>query len=542
MRQEKQVEAGLQRAAAAPDGDRGRVAVPRACPTTVKASAAVPERRGQEEVGAQTGGEAEARSGSRPPPDRHRHDRHQQHVGPRPAHRTRCGARPAWARRTVSSAARDRRRPAPRTRESAAIPQQPPAGEPAVGRRSAPCRLPAAHDRRGRHDPGSQRRTLTSSSRSGGAKGCDACGDRRIPPPGRPGARRGTGCGAARRSRRGRRSPAGRSGRAGRARRRRAAPSLGDSRAAPAAPRPHADGRRRRRSGAARCCAGARPRPPGPTSPPAATTGIPARSPSPAAPVEHQGPAGPGAPGRHDPGGHPVAGRRAVQAEQRLPAGRSPASSASARAASARARSRSRASSCFDPGEILGPPDPGHRRLQRGRNAAAPAASTGTNAARADDRSSALARRQRPARPPDEDQRQRRGAQHRDEGRAAAPRRVTTGSCRPGRCGRRRDGPGSGRRRGPRRAAGLPLIMIGRPVSSARRWSRPRSSAPPPVRATPCSMMSAASSGGVASMTSFTASTTATTGPSSASRISAVDVMIVRGRPVTRSRPRISAS
>ena len=38
---------------------------------------------------------------------------------------------------------------------------------------------------------------------------------------------------------------------------------------------------------------------------------------------------------------------------------------------------------------------------------------------------------------------------------------------------------------------------IGIPVSVARRWSRPRSRAPPPVITIPRSMMSAASSGGV---------------------------------------------
>ena len=54
-------------------------------------------------------------------------------------------------------------------------------------------------------------------------------------------------------------------------------------------------------------------------------------------------------------------------------------------------------------------------------------------------------------------------------------------------------------------------------------------------------MMSAASSGGVLSRVTFTASTMAETGSSMASRISSVEVTIVLGRPVTRSRPRISA-
>ena len=54
-------------------------------------------------------------------------------------------------------------------------------------------------------------------------------------------------------------------------------------------------------------------------------------------------------------------------------------------------------------------------------------------------------------------------------------------------------------------------------------------------------MMSAASSGGVLSSVTFTASTMADTGSSMASRISSVEMTIVLGRPVTRSRPRISA-
>ena len=54
-------------------------------------------------------------------------------------------------------------------------------------------------------------------------------------------------------------------------------------------------------------------------------------------------------------------------------------------------------------------------------------------------------------------------------------------------------------------------------------------------------MMSAASSGGVLSRVTLTASTMAATGSSIASRISSVVMTIVLGRPVTRSRPRISA-
>jgi hypothetical protein len=54
-------------------------------------------------------------------------------------------------------------------------------------------------------------------------------------------------------------------------------------------------------------------------------------------------------------------------------------------------------------------------------------------------------------------------------------------------------------------------------------------------------MMSAASSGGVLSSVTFTASHDGDTGSSMASRISSVVVTMVLGRPVTRSRPRISA-
>ena len=54
-------------------------------------------------------------------------------------------------------------------------------------------------------------------------------------------------------------------------------------------------------------------------------------------------------------------------------------------------------------------------------------------------------------------------------------------------------------------------------------------------------MMSAASSGGVLSRVTLTASTMADTGSSIASRISSVEVTMVLGSPVTRSRPRISA-
>src|SRR5216117_2321527 len=45
--------------------------------------------------------------------------------------------------------------------------------------------------------------------------------------------------------------------------------------------------------------------------------------------------------------------------------------------------------------------------------------------------------------------------------------------------------------------SGFLATMIGMPVSADSRLSRPCSSAPPPVRTMPCSMMSAASSGGL---------------------------------------------
>ena len=54
-------------------------------------------------------------------------------------------------------------------------------------------------------------------------------------------------------------------------------------------------------------------------------------------------------------------------------------------------------------------------------------------------------------------------------------------------------------------------------------------------------MMSPESSGGVRSRVVLTASTTALTGSSIARRISSAVTTTVRGRPVTRSRPRISA-
>src|SRR5204862_232960 len=89
--------------------------------------------------------------------------------------------------------------------------------------------------------------------------------------------------------------------------------------------------------------------------------------------------------------------------------------------------------------------------------------------------------------------------------------------------------------------SGFLAMMMGIPVSAEGRASRPCRRAPPPVSTMPCSMMSAANSGGVLSRVTLTASTMAETGSSTARLISSVEVTMVLGRPVTRSRPRISA-
>src|SRR3954452_3706775 len=89
-------------------------------------------------------------------------------------------------------------------------------------------------------------------------------------------------------------------------------------------------------------------------------------------------------------------------------------------------------------------------------------------------------------------------------------------------------------------ASGSSASTTGRPVSSRSRWSRLRSSAPPPERTIPLSMMSADSSGGVRSRAMRTASTMVATGSASASRISSSEIVSVLGTPSTRSRPLIS--
>ncbi|MNV56410.1 hypothetical protein D3C71_1486930 [compost metagenome] len=89
-------------------------------------------------------------------------------------------------------------------------------------------------------------------------------------------------------------------------------------------------------------------------------------------------------------------------------------------------------------------------------------------------------------------------------------------------------------------SSGFSATMTGMPVSRARSLSRLRSSAPPPVSTMPRSIMSAASSGGHFSRVTLTASIMAFTVSFSASEISSEVMVSVLGRPVTRSRPRIS--
>jgi len=88
--------------------------------------------------------------------------------------------------------------------------------------------------------------------------------------------------------------------------------------------------------------------------------------------------------------------------------------------------------------------------------------------------------------------------------------------------------------------SGSSATWIGMLVSCLSRSSSPRSMAPPPVRTIPLSMTSAASSGGVRSRVFLTASTIWLTGSSIALRISSAPMVIVLGRPLTRSRPRMS--
>ncbi|MNC34540.1 hypothetical protein D3C75_829770 [compost metagenome] len=78
--------------------------------------------------------------------------------------------------------------------------------------------------------------------------------------------------------------------------------------------------------------------------------------------------------------------------------------------------------------------------------------------------------------------------------------------------------------------------------SSASSSSNPLSRAPPPVKITPRSIISADNSGGVRSSTDLAAVTMDDTGSDNASCISEEVIVIVSGRPDTISRPRISIS
>ena len=88
---------------------------------------------------------------------------------------------------------------------------------------------------------------------------------------------------------------------------------------------------------------------------------------------------------------------------------------------------------------------------------------------------------------------------------------------------------------------GFSATWTGIPVSCLSLRSIPFSNAPPPVRMIPLSMTSAASSGGHRSRVFFTASMIELTGSSRARRISSDVTWMVLGRPLTRSRPLISA-
>ena len=90
--------------------------------------------------------------------------------------------------------------------------------------------------------------------------------------------------------------------------------------------------------------------------------------------------------------------------------------------------------------------------------------------------------------------------------------------------------------------SGSSATSTGRPVSSASRRSRSRSSAPPPVSIMPRSAMSAPSSGGVCSSAFFTALTIWFSGSVSASRISLLLTVKLRGTPSERLRPLTSIS
>jgi len=90
--------------------------------------------------------------------------------------------------------------------------------------------------------------------------------------------------------------------------------------------------------------------------------------------------------------------------------------------------------------------------------------------------------------------------------------------------------------------SGSSATSTGRPVSSIKRRSRSRSSAPPPVSIMPFSAMSAPSSGGACSSAFFTADTIWFSGSVSASRISLLEMVNERGMPSDRLRPLTSIS
>ncbi|CDA79651.1 putative uncharacterized protein [Clostridium sp. CAG:242] len=89
-------------------------------------------------------------------------------------------------------------------------------------------------------------------------------------------------------------------------------------------------------------------------------------------------------------------------------------------------------------------------------------------------------------------------------------------------------------------SSGFSATCTGIPVSLEISWSSPRSSAPPPVRVIPWSMMSADSSGGVRSRVVRIASSTDMTESASASRTSSGCSIMFFGRPSTRFLPLIS--
>ena len=82
----------------------------------------------------------------------------------------------------------------------------------------------------------------------------------------------------------------------------------------------------------------------------------------------------------------------------------------------------------------------------------------------------------------------------------------------------------------------------GNPVSSASRTSRSLSNAPPPVSTMPVSAMSAANSGGVCSSAFLTSWTIIASGSWSASRMSLLFNVTLRGTPRERLRPRMLIS